>query len=120
MAPLSDPDRLQAYKDALSNWSIQDYIQFKLPEESHRWIRSELDGVSLKDIKRLMYEYVAQGGEIDEVRERRYEHSGECEFHQDLRFTIQDKPAYIETVLTYRVPFVPDEPWILVVNIHAL
>ncbi len=64
-----------------------------------------------------MYEYVAAGGEIDEVRETRADWK-EHEFHHDLRFTIQDIPVYIETRLIYRLPVVPDESLIEVVNIH--
>lgn len=88
MAALADPERLRAYMDALGNWRIKDYIQFKLPEEAYRWIRRELDGISLDDIKALMYEFVTNGGKIDEVQERRDEYSGDCKFHHDLRFTI--------------------------------
>jgi hypothetical protein len=40
--PLIEPDRLAAYRDALSNWSVTDYIQFELTETAHRWIRKEL------------------------------------------------------------------------------
>ena len=119
MVPLADQTRLLAYRDALSNWKTKDYIQFDLTEESHGWIRRELDGIGLTDIKRLMYEFVASGGEIDEVRETRPEWSDLYEFHHDLRFAIQDKPVYIETRLHCRTPFVPDDAWILVVNIHT-
>jgi len=119
MAPLTDPDRLQSYKDALSNWEVKDYVQFHLHETAYKFVRRELDGVSLDGIKRRMWEYVlGEGGEIDEQRENRREWSGEYEFHHDLRLTIQDKKVYIETRLHFRVPFVPDESWIDVVNVH--
>ena len=118
MAPVTDSDRLEAYKDALRNWNIPDYIQFELTEQAHRWIRRELDRVTLKDIGRLMFEYVNAGGKIDEVPETRPEWSDVYEFHYDIRLTIQKKPIYIETRLHYRLPVVPDESWILVVNVH--
>jgi len=116
--PLTDPDRLAAYKDALGNWAVTDYIQFDLTEEAHRWIRREL-GIALKEIGRLMHEHIAAGGEIDEVRETRPEWSDQYEFHHDLRFPMGDKAVYIETRLNWRHPLLPDESWILVVNIHA-
>lgn len=119
MAPLTDPTRLEAYKDALGNWSFAGYIQFELTETAYEWIKRELNNISLKDISRRMYEHVAAGGEIDEVRETRPEWSGEYEFHHDLRFTIQDRPVYIETRLNYQLPVVPDDSTILVVNIHG-
>jgi hypothetical protein len=30
--PLTDPDRLAAYQDALGNWNVTDYVQFALTE----------------------------------------------------------------------------------------
>lgn len=118
LAPLTDPTRLEAYKDALANWNFKDYIQFELTETAYAWVTRELGNISLKELGRLMHEYVAAGGEIDEVRETRPEWS-DYEFHYDLRFTIQDKPVYIETRLNYNMPVVLDESTILVVNIHA-
>ena len=90
----------------------------KRQERPHRWLRREFGNITLREIGRLMYEYVAAAGTIDEVRETRPEWTDRYEYHWDLRFEIQDKPVYIETRLHYRLPIVPDESWILVVNIH--
>jgi hypothetical protein len=114
---LTDPDRLAAYKDALRNWAVGGYIQFELTEQAGGWVRNEL-GIKEKDIGRLMHEFVAGGGAIDEVRESRAEWCGHWEFHHDLRFTIHDMAVYIETRLKFRLPVKDDESWILVVNIH--
>lgn len=119
MVPLTDATRLEAYKDALANWNFKDYIHFELTETAYAWIKRNLEGIPLEDIGRLMHEYVAGGGVIDEVRETRPQWSDEHEFHYDLRFTIQDTPVYVETRLIYRLPLVPDESSILVVNVHA-
>ena len=118
MPPLTDPDRLAAYRDALGNWTVADYIQFDLTEQAHRWIRCNLGEITLREIGRLMYEYEAGGGEIDEVPEKRLEWTDQYRFHHDLRFSIHSTPVYIETRLNYRVPVVADESWILVVNVH--
>ena len=119
MAPLTDPTRLAAYKDALGNWRFDGYVRFdELTQSAYEWIKRELDGISLREIGRLMHEHVEAGGVVDEVRETRPEWPDE-RFHYDLRLTIQGVPVYIETRLRYWVPFVPDESWILVVNIHA-
>jgi predicted TIM-barrel fold metal-dependent hydrolase len=118
LAPLTDPTRLKAYKNALANWNFNGYIQFELTETAYAWVKRELGNISLKEFRRLMHEYVAAGGEIDEVRETRPEWS-DYEFHYDLRFTIQDKPVYIETRLNYKMPLLLDESTILVVSIHA-
>lgn len=119
MAPLTDPERLQAYKNALSNWEFEGYIRHEMTGQSYLWVRRELRNIRLGDLFRLMHEYVEAGGEIDEVRETRPEWSGKYQYHYDLRFDVLGKPVYIETRLKYRPPFVPDEPTILVVSIHA-
>jgi hypothetical protein len=119
VAPLTDSDRLNAYKDALSNWQLAGYIEIEPNEAAYLWLRRELDGVSTRELGRLMYEYVLNGGEIDEVPEKRPEWASDYEFHYDLRFSIQDKPVYVETRLKFRPPFVRDAAWILVVNIHG-
>jgi hypothetical protein len=118
VAPLTDAARLTAYKDALANWNVTDYIQFDLTEQSYQWIRRELGDLTLKEIGRLMFEHVNDGGEIDEVVETRPEWSGAYEFHHDVRLTIQKRQVYIETRLHYRLPVVADESWVLVVNVH--
>jgi hypothetical protein len=118
MARLTDPERLRAYQNALGNWAFTGYVRFKLTEQSRRWIRQTL-GIAVNDIGRLMQEHVAAGGQIDEVRETRPEWSSEHEFHYDLRFTIEGVPVYVETRLHDFRPFVPDRPWIQVVNAHA-
>ena len=119
MAKLVDPDRLRAYTDALRNWCVGDYIQFELNELAYRFIRAELNGITTKELGRLMHNYVDQGGEIDEVLETRRQWSDQYEFHHDLRIPIGNTPVYVETRLHYRVPVKPDDSWILVVNVHA-
>ena len=59
-----------------------------------------------------------EGGEIDEQPETRPNWREEFPFHHDLRLIIQNRRVYIETRLHYVVPFVPDDSWIDVVNIH--
>lgn len=118
MAPLTDPERRQAYEDALGNWAFAGYVEFKLTEQCRSWIRQAL-GISVNDLSRLMHEYVDAGGEIDEVRETRPEWSSAHEFHYDLRLTIEGVSVYVETRLHDCQPFSPDRPWIQVVNVHA-
>lgn len=115
LPPLSDPDRMAAFGDALANW----HVQFELTEVSHRWIRRELGDITLKEISQLMYEHVAAGGVVDEVPETRPEWSDMYEFHYDIRLTINEIPVYIEARLNCWLPVVPDKSWILVVNVHA-
>jgi len=118
VAHLSDPDRLAAYQDALSNWRCTDFICFELNETAYRWLRSELDGITTDELGRLMWEYVEGGGKIHEVRETREIWSDDYEFHYDLKIMIQNKAVYIETRLIFSPPFAPDKASILVVNIH--
>jgi hypothetical protein len=119
MAPLTNPERLRAYENALSNWSFEGYVEPELTDQAYHWIRQILGDFEIKELFRLMYEYVRAGGEVDEVRETRPEWSGSFEFHYDLRFPVRGKPVYVETRLKYRSPFIPDEPTILVMNVHA-
>jgi hypothetical protein len=126
MAPLADPDRLQAYLDALRNCKDAlckgiptNYVQFRLNETAYSFIHRELGGVSLDDIKRRMCEYVLdEKGEIDEQPETRSNWSDEFRFHHDLRLLIEGRRVYVESRLHYWIPFVPDDSWIEVVNIH--
>ena len=117
MSALTDPDRLAAYKDALRNWAVRGYILFELTEQARQWVQREL-GVGDKEIRRLMHEFVDGGGEIDEVAETRPNWIDKWEFHHDLRFSIRGHSVYTETRLVFRLPLVPDDSRILVVNIH--
>ena len=64
---LTDPDRLAAYLDALNNWAVDGCVSFDRLSKEAKYLR-EL-GVKQRELKELMYEYVAADGEIDEVRE---------------------------------------------------
>jgi len=119
MAPLTDPERLFAYTDALKNWSYSGYVRFELTDHAYEWLRRELNGLLPRELSRLMHEYVSLGGEIDEVAETRPQWSGSYPYHYDLRLSIEGKPVYIESRLHYCRPVLPDESWIKVVNIHA-
>lgn len=119
LAPLTDPERLAAYRDAAANWRFEGFIRFATSDQAKRWTRSNLNDMAASEIAQHIAEFVACGGEIDEVRERRGEWQDRYEFHYDLRLTIQAKLVYIETRLVFSPPFRPDDPYILVVNIHA-
>jgi hypothetical protein len=65
-------------------------------------------------VSEMMHQYVAAGGTIDQVPERRPEWN-DRDFHYDLRLKIGDRSLYIETIL---VDDDPDDPLIKVVSIH--
>ncbi len=117
MAPLTDPIKLEAYCDAIRNWPFNGFVRFELPEAAHRWVKRELENITLKELSRLMCEYIDGGGEIDEVKETRAEWS-DYEFHYDLRFTVHDRLVYVESRLEFSLPLQADESTIIVVNIH--
>src|SRR5687767_5520617 len=98
MAPLADPIRLRAYRNAFANWKFAGYIRFTEPAE--RWIRREFANISVREFGRLMWEYVRDGGEIDAVKETRPEWS-EHQFHYDLRFAMDRRLVYVETRLFF-------------------
>lgn len=118
MATLTDPERLAAYRDALKNWSYSGYVTFQLNETAYKWLKANIGDISLKELGKLMHQYVESGGEIDEVRETREPWVDDYEFHHDLRFEIDGTRIYIETRLVFRPPFQPDDAVVTVVNIH--
>ena len=116
MARLTDAEQLTAYENALSNHRFDGYIVWT--PVADQWVRKNLDGLSTSDVARRMYEYVVeQGGAVDRVEEKRPEWSSH-DYHYDLRFPIDGRRVYIETRLSYEDPDDPDDPTILVANIH--
>jgi hypothetical protein len=50
MPPLSDPERLQCYRNALANWRFEGRVRFR--ELADRWVRKELGGCTTRDVAR--------------------------------------------------------------------
>ena len=94
--PEDKETRLQSYRNVLQNWNVEGYIEFK--ERPAEWLRVELAGYSLREIKRLLFEHVKQGGKIDEVVETREDYTS-FQFHYDLRIPIEGRRIYFETIL---------------------
>ena len=118
MPPLTDPDRLQAISDALSNWNCTGFIRLELSETAQDYLRDELGITSAKELGRLLFGYFASGGGIDEVPEVRPGWLEDWDYHHDFRLTINGRRVYVEVRLCCSFPFRPDESSILVVNIH--
>jgi hypothetical protein len=43
VAPLTDPTRQAAYKDALGNWNFEGYVRFELTETVRNWVKIEMN-----------------------------------------------------------------------------
>ena len=116
MLPEDREARKRCYRNALRNWRFDDFVRF--PERAQDWLRGELD-LGHREVARLLHEYVESGGDdvIDEQKERRPEYA-HYEFHYDLRVKIGDRRVYFETLLFCDKPDNPDDPYIVVVNIH--
>ncbi len=115
MARLTDPERLLHYKTALSFWSCTCYVHWR--QRAAEWVYVNLPGVTVRGLSQLMHEFVAAGGEIDEVPESRPEWRDEFPFHDDLRFSLSGtRRVYVETVLEMKRE--PEDSTILVVSIH--
>jgi hypothetical protein len=112
MPPLRDPEVQARYCRALANWRVTGYVTWKPRAED--WILANLEDVSAREVAGLMYEHVQAGGVVDQVPERRPEWN-DYDYHYDLRLVIQGRMRYIETLLLDQDP---DDPTILVVNIH--
>lgn len=115
MARLTDPERLQCYLNALANWRFEGYIRLT-PFAEEAFKRLKL-GMPERQFRQLLYEYVQRGGEIDEVKETRPEWS-DWTYHYDLRPIINGRTLYVESRLDYKDPHDPDDPLIVIVNIH--
>jgi len=115
--PLTDPERLRCYRNALKNWRLSNVVVFE--ELAWTWLRTNLSGIyTRREIARLLHAHVVAGGEIDEVREAREHWRDLYPFHYDLRVVIAGRRIYFETCLDYRDPNDPDDPVIRVVNAH--
>ena len=116
MPPLTDPERLQCYRNALANWNCTGYVDFT--ERAWAWVQAAFPTVTRRQMARLLYKYVNEGGEIDEQPETREGWRDRHAFHHDLRVLIKGRLVYFETRLIYRKPNDPDDPRIEVVNAH--
>jgi hypothetical protein len=112
MADAPDPDALARYKETLSHWRFRGYILWKAV--AREWLDRELDGYTAEMIHELMHDYVAGGGTVHQVIERRPEYVA-YRFHYDLRLPIGGRRIYIETVL---IEDDEPDPTIRVVSIH--
>jgi hypothetical protein len=112
VAPLTDPRLLASFLEALKEWNCDGFIQWKrLPAE---WLRKNLENLSQKAVGQLMWEYVASGGEIDQVAETREGYHDLYECHYDFRVPVAGRLIYIETLFEETKM----GPTIYVVNIH--
>jgi hypothetical protein len=116
MPPLTDPERLACYLNALANWRYEGFITFS--PLALDWLRREYPDYLPRDVAELLFDHVAAGGVIDEQPETRERWRDLHEYHYDLRVPVLGRRIYFETRLSYRDPNDPDDPIIDVVNIH--
>ena len=114
MAKLTGP-LLTCYRNALRNWRYTDYIIYE--EVAERWLRKQLRGYTQRQFSELLHRFVEAGGEVDQVVETRPEWSMHTH-HYDLRPTVGGRKLYVETRLVHTDLNDPDDPTILIVNIH--
>jgi hypothetical protein len=117
MPPLTDPERLRCYRNALGNWKFTGYVVIE--SRAWDWLRGNLpQPISQKEIARILHNYVNAGGMIDEQIETREPWKTFYAFHYDLRVQVANRRIYFETVLEYKDANDPDDPMIRVVNAH--
>ena len=112
MTASNDPRALARYKQTLSCWAYEGYIQWK--SVARRWLDENLPGYTATRMNELMHLHVSQGGQVRQTVERRPEYVA-YRFHYDLRLPIDGRRIYIETVL---VEDDRPDPTIRVVSIH--
>ncbi len=71
--PEDQSGRMRCYRNALNNWKYDGYLDFKKASKKE-WLRENLPGRPVREIKRLLFEHVAAGGIIDEQVELRPEY----------------------------------------------
>ena len=107
MLPESREERLRCYRNAFRNFNFDGYVVPKRRVEE--WLRKELPEFPWRKVRRELYQFVENGGEIDEQVERRPEYT-HYEFHYDLRVDLGGRQVYFETVLECKDPSDPDDP----------
>jgi len=112
MPPLTDPAIRAQFQSVLANWKYTGYVTGT--ERVLAWIATELPGLTLKDVARVMNAHAQSGGVLDQVPETREEWS-EWPFHYDFRLPITGRMVYIETILRDDVP---TDPTIHIVSMH--
>lgn len=116
MAKLTDPEILGCYINALRNWRPEGFVVFQ--KDAALGLRKHLDGVTQTGFKEQLYLHVVvDGGEIDQVVERRHTWRDKWSHHYDLRPVISGVKMYVETRLDYSKPSDPDDPVIYIVNV---
>ena len=112
MAPLVNREIINAFRAALSEWHSSGFVVWmRRPAE---WLRENLDEENIRSVSRLMFEYLENGGQIDQVVERREIWRDQHEFHYDFRITINNRKTYIETVLNVT----STGPTVTIVSMH--
>jgi hypothetical protein len=112
MPPLQDLEIRARYRSALANWRVTGYVEWK--PTAAAWVQENLEDLSLREVAKLMFEFVDAGGVIDQVRERRPEWD-DYEYHYDLRLVLQGRLRYVESLLLDRDP---TDPTLLIVSLH--
>src|SRR4051794_14345079 len=98
MPPLTDPERLRCYHNALRNWNYTDFVLFV--ELAWEWLRANLSrAYSQREIARMLHKHIEAGGEIDEQVEKRELWRDLYPFHYDLRVVLGGRRIYFETCL---------------------
>ena len=66
MSKLTDPEILKCYCNALANWRYNGFVEFY--PLAATWLKKEL-GEEFRDFAKRLHDFVAAGGEIDQVVE---------------------------------------------------
>src|SRR5437899_1289082 len=107
MPPLTDVALLKCFRNALANWRYEGFLV--LTDVAQHWLKFELPGITVRDLGRHLYQFIAAGGIIDQQKETRPEWST-YDFHFDFRIPLKSRLLYIETRLACDHPDDPDDP----------
>ena len=118
MSKLTDLDTLRHYSTALSLYGFDGYVVFS--PDAADWLRKELQSWTQRRFAQVLDKFVREGGEIDQVVEKREQWSGKYAYHYDLRLFVKGRSRglYVETRLVPDYPNKQDNPYVLIVNMH--
>lgn len=97
MTRLEDPRLLEKIRLALLEASngVSGYVSWK--RVAWEWVAKNLSGETQKSMALRLYEYVENGGKVDQVLERR---GFDDRYHYDFRVRIGESDIYVESTLS--------------------
>jgi hypothetical protein len=111
-----DPEvRVRCFRNAIRNWNVEGYIT--VTRRIEEWLKLELKEYSLREIKRILWEFSEAGGQIEERKETRPEYWS-YEYWYRLRVGVGNRHIFFECILDVEEADNLDGSTIQIVSVH--